>query len=102
MKRVITKLTQDILDNFVASNVPNNEGTRTEIVNTIKNAIDLNDGLRTSLITGTQVVVNQVTTNNTLISVTVTFYPKQASFGTSLPGDSNLVGYSLTVTASTV
>jgi len=98
MKRVITKLTQDLLDGFVG--VLNNESTRTTIVNAIKTAIDLNDGLRNSLIKPTEVVVNPVTNNNTLISVTVTFYPRQASFGTE--GDSNILGYSLTVTASTV
>ena len=99
MKRVITKLTQDILDEFVGDNVLNNDSTRTEIVNAIKTKIELNDGLRNSLIIPTVVVVNPVNTNDTLISVTVTFYPRQASFGLS---ESNLLGYSLTVTASTV
>lgn len=101
MKRVITQLAQDILDNFVASNVPNDGGTRTGIVTSIINAINNNTGLNNSLNTNlTTVVVNPVTNDNSLITVAVTFYPKQASFGTTVGGVSNLTGYTLTVTAS--
>jgi len=101
MKRVITKLTQDILDGFVTSNVLNDGSTRASIVTSIINAINNNTGLNNSLNTNlTTVVVNPVTTDNRLITVVVTFYPKQASFGTTAGAVSNLTGYTLTVTAS--
>jgi len=104
MKRVITKIAQDILDVYVnPPNVLNNLGTRTTIELNIKNAIDNNSGLRNSLFTGTTtVVVNPVTSNDTLITVDVTFYPKQASFGSTFNGTSNITGYTLTVSASNI
>jgi hypothetical protein len=101
MKRVITKLTQDILDDFVTRNLPNDSGVRATIVNDIKNQINNNSALNASLFTdNTTVVVNPVTTNDTLITVDVTFYPRQASFGSTINGVSNLTGYTLTVSAS--
>ena len=101
MKRVITKLTQDILDDFVTRNLPNDSGVRATIVNDIKNQINNNSALNNSLFTdNTTVVVNPVTSNDTLITVDVTFYPRQASFGSTFTGVSNLTGYTLTVSAS--
>lgn len=101
MKRVITQLTQVILDNFVSQNILNDDTNRSTIVTAIKNAINNNSALNASLFTdNTTVVVNQVTSNDTLITVDVTFYPRQASFGSSQLGSSNLVGYTLTVSAS--
>jgi hypothetical protein len=52
------------------------------------------------LIAATDVVVNPVANDNTLITVTITFYPIQASFGTTPLGSSSLLGYTLTVSAS--
>ena len=101
MKRVITKLAQDILDGFITPpSVLNNLDTRLNISNSIKEAINNNPGLRNSLFTDdTTVVVNEVNTDNTLITVDITFYPRQASFGTSILGSSTLDGYTVTVSA---
>jgi hypothetical protein len=101
MKRVITKLAQDILDGYVAPpNRVNDDITRASIVTDIKSAITNNTGLNNSLIAATDVVVNPVANDNTLITVTITFYPIQASFGTTPLGSSSLLGYTLTVSAS--
>ncbi len=96
MKRVITKIAQDILNAAITSNLVNDQSTRNALETSIKTGITNNLGLNASLKTNTtEVTISQGATTAS-ITATIVFYPIQISYGNT---QTSINSYTLTVTA---
>jgi hypothetical protein len=96
MKRVITSIAQEILDQAITFGTVNSGSNRNDLELAIKAGITNNSGLNAALNPDTSVVVSYLT--DATISATITFFPIQASFGTTTE-NTLISGYTLTVTA---
>ena len=96
MKRVITDIAKTILQKAITDNRINNSSVRVDLANKIQNEITNNSGLNAAL-TAPSVITVEFLTDST-VSATITFYPIQAGFGTTVQNTA-LNGYTLTVTA---
>lgn len=96
MKRVITSIAENILNQAITLGTVNSGSNRNNLELAIKAAITNDSGLNAALNQGTSVVVNFIT--DATVSATITFFPIQASFGTT--AENTLIsGYTVTVTA---
>jgi hypothetical protein len=96
MKRVITEIATIILNRAITAGKVNNPSNRNILENEIQSEIVANSGLNASLNPGTIVVIEYLTAAT--VSATITFFPIQASFGTTAQ-NTLLSGYTVTVIA---
>lgn len=96
MKRVITKIAEDILNAAITNNLVNEPSVRTALETSIKTGITNNLGLNASLKPNTTEVTIIQGVDTGSITATIVFYPIQISYGNT---QTSINSYTLTVTA---